>query len=143
MIGNPMNIRRDRYRAVPALDAPVMTSDGHGWLLSYVDDVFVAMVFCDDATTVNGISNAFSVSTIPVRIVQVAWDGAPEADKVIDNNGLAAERYGATSGATYLVRPERHVPGCIRDFKHSSVPNTAETRKPCLLRSDWCKRSGR
>ena len=106
-----MNIRRDRYRAVPALDAPVMTSDGHGWLLSYVDDVFVAMVFCDDATTVNGISNAFSESTIPVRIVQVAWDGAPEADKVIDNNGLAAERYGATSGATYLVRPERHVAG--------------------------------
>ena len=105
----------------PCVDAPVMTSDGDGWLLSYLGDAFVAMVFCDDETPAMRISNAFSDSTIPVRTLQVASVGVPEADKVIDNSGLAAERYGATSGVTYLVRPDQYVAGRWRSMDFSKL----------------------
>jgi 3-(3-hydroxy-phenyl)propionate hydroxylase len=108
----------------PCIDAPVITRDGAGWLLSCLGDVFVAMVFCDDAAPVNAVIDVFAGSTIPVRVLQVANEsGERKADRIVDHLGLAGERYGAMPGTIYLVRPDQYVAGRWRSMDAGKLNN--------------------
>jgi 3-(3-hydroxy-phenyl)propionate hydroxylase len=79
----------------PALDAPLVRAGRPSWLLRELD----------------ASSNGF---TLLVFGPAPAWSGelpctAIDGDTLLDAQGLAAQRYGATPGTAYLLRPDGHV----------------------------------
>lgn len=79
----------------PCPDAPITAPDGTpGWLLRHLGGDFVVLVF----------GEAPARPPVPgIRVVTVGGDGLG------DPEGLAARRYDARPGTTYLVRPDQHV----------------------------------
>lgn len=69
----------------PCLDAPLGGKETQGWLLEQLGNRFVLLHFGDAA---------------PVMHLKTV---------VLPTDGLAAERYGATNGGTYLIRPDQVV----------------------------------
>ncbi|AXV79096.1 MULTISPECIES: FAD-dependent oxidoreductase [Ralstonia solanacearum species complex] len=92
-----------------ALDAPVRDSEGRaGWLLSNLGDRFSVVRFC---------AAGEHVDALPLPALAVFPFGgigpvAPGVTAVEDVDGLAAQRYDARPGTTYLIRPDQHV--CAR-----------------------------
>jgi len=103
------------------VDAPVRQDgqDGQegGWLLGHLGGgEFTALVFGDPAKLDAAARQALQRVQGTVRLVFVtseaatpAWTGATV---VHDGEGLAARRYDAQPGTTYLIRPDQHV--CAR-----------------------------
>jgi len=87
----------------PAVDAPVATAAGRGWLLSCLGGRFVLLQFADTPRD----SVAGLVPT--VEVVTVARDGEPGPGRLIDPDGTAFRRWGADAGSAYLMRPDQHV----------------------------------
>ncbi len=86
----------------PAADAPLTAADAPAWLLRRLDGKgFSAVVFDgpETAAIVQEIAAA-AEGVVPVHVV------------VLSCEGLAAERYDARPGTTYLIRPDQHV--CAR-----------------------------
>lgn len=71
----------------PCVDAPLSGAGGNGWLLNALGDEFKVLHFGDNA---------------PESIFEPI---------IVSTTGLAAERYDAASGATYLIRPDQVVAG--------------------------------
>ncbi len=100
----------------PMDDAPVLANGDASWLLNAVGNQFFALYFADDpntldAATITALSN-LSFGNIPVQALVISSTpgtvdgGIPNIE---DPNGIAAQRYGATNGTVYLVRPDQHV----------------------------------
>ncbi len=56
-----------------------------------------------------------------MRLVRVSARGAPDADTVVDELGQAWQRYDATEGTIYLVRPDGYVMGRWREGASTRV----------------------
>jgi len=86
----------------PALDAPIVRPDGKSdWLLRELQGGFTALCFGgDDAASLGGLVHR----RVPVAVKHIG----PGA---LTDVGKAAERYDATPGTTYLIRPDQHVAG--------------------------------
>ncbi|WP_076998984.1 FAD-dependent oxidoreductase [Variovorax sp. KK3] len=84
-----------------AADAPAAAG---GWLLDAIgaDGRFAALVFGDGAAA-DASLRALAESDVPAAVVRVPLDEA---------HALAAQRYDARPGTTYLLRPDQHV--CAR-----------------------------
>ena len=112
----------------PMDDAPVREGGTDGWLLDKVGQHFVALYFADDAAvlpaqTLAALSN-LSREGIPVRpLVISAKPGKPASDIPLleDPRGIAAQRYDATPGTVYLLRPDQHVAARWRTLDASKV----------------------
>ena len=108
----------------PAVDAPVQVGGEAGWILRQLaGNGFHALVFetpdaTDTATIVKAIETA-SEGLVPVHVVVIACDG------------LAADRYDARPGTTYLLRPDQHV--CAR-WRHPEVTKAAAALRRALAR---------
>ncbi|CAN7421511.1 MULTISPECIES: FAD-dependent oxidoreductase [unclassified Variovorax] len=95
-------------RMVPgavAADAPFIASGGQrNWLLRSLgaDGRFAALVFGDGAAAEASL-RALAEAEAPVSVVRIPLD---------DAHALAAQRYDARPGTTYLLRPDQHV--CAR-----------------------------
>ncbi|SDD78801.1 3-(3-hydroxy-phenyl)propionate hydroxylase [Variovorax sp. CF079] len=95
-------------RMVPgavAADAPFTASGGQrNWLLRSLgaDGRFAALVFGDGAAAEASL-RALAEAEAPVSVVRIPLD---------DAHALAAQRYDARPGTTYLLRPDQHV--CAR-----------------------------
>ena len=77
-----------------AADAPL---DDGGWLLRRLSKTgFTALVFGADASAVQGVGDG----EVPIEVVRLPAEG------------IAAQRYDATPGTVYLLRPDQHV--CAR-----------------------------
>ncbi|WP_027995819.1 FAD-dependent oxidoreductase [Simplicispira psychrophila] len=104
-------------------DAPVQENGQDGWLLDKVGHRFVALVYADhpadlDAATVRNYQ-ALATGAIPVEVMLVSPQAgtAPEGVRVLhDSAGRFAQRYDATPGTTYLLRPDQHVAARWRAF---------------------------
>jgi 3-(3-hydroxy-phenyl)propionate hydroxylase len=84
----------------PAVDAPIVRPDGtKGWLLRELQEGFTALCF-GDAAAAN-----VKDRRVPIAVKRVGAGGLG------DPSGKAAERYDATPGTTYLIRPDQHVVG--------------------------------
>ncbi|MEO5695974.1 MAG: FAD-dependent oxidoreductase [Burkholderiaceae bacterium] len=86
-----------------AADAPIARADGsRGWLLRDLPPHFTALVFGDGPAAEQSLA-AVAQADFSLHVVRVAAIGDGE---------LAAERYDARPGTTYLLRPDQHV--CAR-----------------------------
>jgi len=101
--GSPLNTPdADRFVGVmrpgaPAADAPLLIDGQPAWLLRRLGSGFTLLCF--------GPAPAWAAA---LGAATLAIDG----DSVVDAEGLAAQRYDATPGCAYLLRPDQHV--CAR-----------------------------
>ncbi|VVD80601.1 3-(3-hydroxy-phenyl)propionate/3-hydroxycinnamic acid hydroxylase [Pandoraea iniqua] len=133
---------RDTFvgRMVPGatcLDAPLSRNAQDGWLLPRLGGRFVALVFGSpaslDATALAALQ-AMANDRVPVMPVFVTNDATQaQGDENVwhDAQGLAAQRYDATPGTVYLVRPDQHV--CAR-WRALDVAAIAQARERALGR---------
>jgi 3-(3-hydroxy-phenyl)propionate hydroxylase len=82
----------------PAADAPVTRPDGTTWLLRELGPGFTALCFDDDASLASP-----GGTRVPVALKRIGRGALG------DPSGKAAERYDATPGTIYLIRPDQHV----------------------------------
>ncbi len=99
-------------RMVPgaaAADAPVTLADGSdGWLLRELGEGFTALVFGSDAPL-----RSAALDGVPFAVILIGACGDPaRAGRLIDRDGLVAERYDLLPGSVVLLRPDQHV--CAR-----------------------------
>jgi len=133
---------RDTFvgRMVPGatcLDAPLSRNARDGWLLPRLGGRFVALVFGSpaslDATALAALQ-AMANDRVPVMPVFVTNDATQaQGDENVwhDAQGLAAQRYDATPGTVYLVRPDQHV--CAR-WRALDAAAIAQARERALGR---------
>jgi len=136
---------RDTFvgRMVPGatcLDAPLSRNGQDGWLLPRLGGRFVALVFGSpsslDAAALAALRDMAN-DRVPVMPVFVTSDVTQTTDKTDqsvwhDAQGLAAQRYDATPGTVYLVRPDQHV--CAR-WRSLDVAAIAQAREQALGRA--------
>lgn len=90
------------------VDAPLAVAGGQPWLLPQLGDEFVAMVFAaPDALAAEQLA---ALNALPVRLLFIS--DRPVEGALHDIDGLARQRYDASAGSCYLVRPDQHV--CAR-----------------------------
>jgi 3-(3-hydroxy-phenyl)propionate hydroxylase len=102
----------------PAADAPVSGPRGE-WLLGYLGDGFVLLVFGEAASGES--PRQWAPDGLSCAVVQVG--GAARADRIViqDKDGLVAARYDAHPGTCYLLRPDQHVCARWRSFDADAV----------------------
>jgi 3-(3-hydroxy-phenyl)propionate hydroxylase len=117
---------RDAFRGrmvpgAPAVDAPVTLQGQAGWLLRQLAGPgFSALVF-DGPETADIVREIESVATGGVAVHVI----------VLPCEGLAAERYDARPGTTYLLRPDQHV--CARWRRPDAAHVAAALRRALAL----------
>lgn len=107
----------------PATDAPVEMAGEPGWLMDRLDGRFVALYHAGDQPVPAEVAVALdglSVGPIPLTWAAVTsgrgnWIGTGTR-QLVDVNGRFAERYDATPGTLYLIRPDQHVAARWRQF---------------------------
>jgi 3-(3-hydroxy-phenyl)propionate hydroxylase len=121
----------------PMDDAPVLDNGDEGWLLNKVGNQFFALYFADDpaaldAATVAALSNLSfgSIAVQPLVISRQAGVVAGGISNLEDPRGIAAQRYGATHGTVYLLRPDQHVAARWRKLDAAKV-KAAVARATC------------
>ncbi len=104
-------------------DAPVLRDGAQAWLIDQVGEDFTLLHFHPHGEIGPELADGFrslAQGEIPVRTVVVAHRGqAPretEGFVVVEDDGLAFERFDAGEGATYLLRPDQHVSARWRAF---------------------------
>ena len=113
-----------------ALDAPVRGPGDSPWWLSQLDAGFTLALFCGDqppAIDTLQALRALRLAAVPVKAVLVAGPGCdtsgwPEdMPRVVDSEGLLAQRYDALAGTAYLIRPDQHIAARWRAFQPDAV----------------------
>ncbi len=113
-----------------ALDAPVRGPGDSPWWLSQLDAGFTLALFCGDqppAIDTLQALRALRLAAVPVKAVLVDGPGCDSAGwpedmaRVVDNEGLLAQRYDALSGTAYLIRPDQHIAARWRAFQPDAV----------------------
>jgi 3-(3-hydroxy-phenyl)propionate hydroxylase len=90
-------------------DAPVTRAGAQGWLLDALPDGFVLLVFGARAPI-----DAVRSGGVAATVLSVGAD-------LIDTQGLATQRYDATPGTVYLIRPDQHVAARWRGFDAAKI----------------------
>jgi len=127
-------------RMVPgstALDAPIHDAQGNdSWWLSVLDGRFVLALFCGDTppheNTLNAMLKLAADSAIPLQLALVYEPGVnvslPDGFTIVyDQKGCLHQRYDATPGTCYLLRPDQHV--CTRRRQFDSTVITHALRR--------------
>ena len=114
----------------PITDAPLLRDGKQNWLLDQTGNEFTLLHFSDDVTKFGGARGdglcRLAIGDIPIKTVVVMPKGSgPQFRQglvvVEDTDGLAAERFDAAHGATYLIRPDQHVCARWRAFDPAKV----------------------
>jgi len=92
----------------PAADAPVRVNGRDEWLLDAIGGCFELLLFdaADDAASEWAKTLGEAVR---VTVIGTADRGAKGSRRLVDRDGLAAQRYDAQPGTAYLLRPDQHV----------------------------------
>ena len=118
----------------PMDDAPVQVNGQDAWLLDQVGKGFQVMCFVDAPPTpevlaqlagLQAIKTHFRAHAQPIHpaalLVASCPMDIPGVKVLVDVLGLVAKRYDATSGTTYLLRPDQHVVARWRQLDTSQV----------------------
>jgi 3-(3-hydroxy-phenyl)propionate hydroxylase len=111
-----------------AADAPV-TGPGGDWLLDYLGDAFVLLVF--GAALPSGAAETLAQAPIACRTLQIGGEPGTAGVALADPAGIAASRYDARVGTCYLFRPDQHVCARWRHFDADVV--RAAIARACAL----------
>ena len=90
-------------------DAPIARAGRDGWLLDALPEGFVLLTFGARAPIDTVRSGGVAATVLSV------------GDDLIDTQGLAAQRYDATPGTVYLIRPDQHVAARWRGFDAAKI----------------------
>lgn len=110
--GSPLNtpdepaFPPDMRPGSPAVDAPVGTAGGSGWLLHQLAPGFTLLLAAGGDTTAASLAPALAGLPVPVTIRTVGL--GHDAD-LHDRDGLVTRRYDLWPGTAYLFRPDQHV----------------------------------
>jgi 3-(3-hydroxy-phenyl)propionate hydroxylase len=117
-------------------DAPVRAGGRDDWLLRHAGNRFTALLFVDNAESIDAATiaalAALAQDPIPVDALLIASRAStrPGVRVLHDVERLAAQRYDATPGTTYVVRPDQHVGARFRAFDAAKV-RAAVARATC------------
>jgi 3-(3-hydroxy-phenyl)propionate hydroxylase len=126
---------RDRFAArlvpgSPALDAPLQGAGGAVWLVEQLGGRFCAVYFAGGAPADDSLAaRLLGLGRLPVPVhalvICAAGRAAPWRAAGLaafdDTRGLFAQRYDATPGTLYLLRPDQHVASRWRHFEVRAV----------------------
>jgi len=104
----------DMVPGAPLDDAPVSAGGKDSWLLRQLGDRFAVLVYAGtalDATAIEAL-NRIAVHPLSPEVVVVTAPGVTLVTPwrmLLDSAGRVAERFDATHGTTYLIRPDQHV----------------------------------
>jgi 3-(3-hydroxy-phenyl)propionate hydroxylase len=98
---------------MPAPEARVHTVQGLGHLTALFGSSFVGLYFSNAPLPAWGrqVGGGSLSGAAALRLVRVSARGTPDAGTVVDELGQAWQRYDATEGTVYLVRPDGYVMG--------------------------------
>ena len=98
----------------PAADAPIRRNGAPGWLLPHLGGDFTLLHFGTGAALDPAAITAWQHAPIPLRTTILHRPGERPAHDLpaLEEDGTASARYDATSGTSYLLRPDQHV--CAR-----------------------------
>jgi 3-(3-hydroxy-phenyl)propionate hydroxylase len=104
------------HPGAPVADAPGRHQGRDGWLLGHTGWRFQLLLFVDraDGLEAETLAALASLADMPVALqpLLIARHDGPAPDGLtllVDHQGAAARRFGATPGTTYLLRPDQHV----------------------------------
>ncbi|RJF95989.1 FAD-dependent oxidoreductase [Noviherbaspirillum saxi] len=148
---------RDVFRGAmvpgaPADDAPVTVGGNRQWFSARLGNEFAGVYFCDGSDAALGALTeltALASASIPVRcLIVLPADAAGLSfrgiESVVDIEGMLANRFDATPGTFYLLRPDQHICARWRRFDTSLVADAmvratgmfsdqaCNTGQPCL-----------
>ncbi|MEP6548139.1 MAG: FAD-dependent monooxygenase [Gammaproteobacteria bacterium] len=116
----------------PAPEARLRTARGAGHLTALFGGSFVALYFSDDPRLPPAIAllaERGRLGVAALRIVRIATHGEPDECAVVAEPGQAWDRYDATEGTLYLIRPDGYVMGRWRAAASNAADiNRALTR---------------
>ncbi|WP_029010154.1 FAD-dependent oxidoreductase [Azospirillum halopraeferens] len=105
----------------PATDAPVEdAAHDAGWLMDHLGGRFVALYYAGPDPVPAAVAD--SMTALVAGPLPFAWHVVTDrrrdagANALVDVNGRFAERYDATPGTVYLVRPDQHIAARLRAF---------------------------
>ncbi len=104
----------------PCADAPIESGGKPGWLTEQIGaaagDDFVGLHF-DETGVAAGLTAVNGVRLLSITRAPAKNGGA----NLVDVKGLAFQRYGATNGSFYLIRPDQHVAARWRTFDKDAI----------------------
>ncbi len=112
----------------PIVDAPLRRDGAPTWLLRETGDVFTLLHFGEPPPS----PARLPTGEIQVRTLVISPKGAAIEKGFEDVEGLAAQRFDAAHGATYLIRPDQHVCARWRNFDATKIQAALDraTAKP-------------
>ena len=107
---------------MPAPEARLRTLHGAGHLTALYGSEFVALYFSNNPRLPDDVQRAAEGSAVPaLRLVRVSAHGEPDLRTVVDELGQAWQRYDATEGTLYLIRPDGYVMGRWREAASARI----------------------
>jgi 3-(3-hydroxy-phenyl)propionate hydroxylase len=118
----------------PMDDAPVRVQDRDAWLLDQMGGRFMALHFVDSAKSLDprhkaqllALKKDTGIGIEPV-LISAQPDAVDGLTTIHDRDGLAAVRYDARAGSTYLIRPDQHVAARWRRLDPAAITHALAT----------------
>lgn len=114
----------------PAPEARIQTADARTHLTQFFGGGFTAVYFSDSGAIPASVAQWASSAAQDVdslTAVRVAHTGRPDASTVVDSMGEAWQRYDASEGTLYLIRPDGYVLACWSQPDWQSVSSVLRT----------------
>ncbi len=108
----------DARPGMPAPEAKIHDSRGAGHLTAHFGSSIVALYFSADPQlpeALRQLADNSPAGPAALRILRITPQGIADADTLVDVKGQAWQRYDASEGTLYLVRPDGYVMGRWRD----------------------------
>ena len=106
----------------PAADAPITIGKKKSWLIDELGIGFCLIAFVREEITAQLVSNFLNILCGELKLIQKVLVIASRKMKMeggqrllFDTRGLAFERWAASDGTIYLIRPDHHVAARWRD----------------------------
>jgi 3-(3-hydroxy-phenyl)propionate hydroxylase len=115
----------------PAPDARVAADTDEPWLLRRLGGRFTLLRFVDTVPADGG-GGLVEGLRPAVDVLTVARHGQPNRSTVVDTEGLAFQRWSASDGSAYLVRPDQHV---AARWQHPSAHDISRALDRAVARS--------
>ncbi len=105
----------------PAADAPITVDGKAGFFLNHTGRGFTVAYFADGATAPPATTGPVPIHSLVVVAPGAERPMAPGSTVIEDAHGLLAQRYDASPGTTYLLRPDQHVAARFRTFNAAQI----------------------